>query len=490
MSFASREAFEDFVRAGDLSPDDLVYDGETGSWSSALTHPLVLELQYEEEAAAEAAAAQAASAADGDGGGEEDHGSEPLGTVEHDGDGDPSHPDGDGGEEGLGLSLAPARAVEPKARDDSADSSLPEIERPVVMPSRPLDVEDSDEGGTDGGEDPTVEGDDPVPHEGAPELDVGTGGMGLGVTMENRGSLGEMLSTPTTGAEPEAERPKPAAKPKARPTPAAARKESGGIGRWIAAAAVVGVLGAGGYFGLTGMGNEAAQPSDGMVEQEPAPVEVEPEPEPPPPQPTIATSEAAVQERARERYLTGSQAVLRDLEPIPPEWATAEYFASPSSYPEIPGLWEPYITAMQLFRAGDRERYTTAFEAALDDAAIRGEQRAERAGRAMARFDAGAAARAAHFDRVVALASAAIQSHSALVEAEGLILIDPSGPIGIQSGIGRGAYGRDPDSQLLLDQVVEVLNETLRADGAGPVQGVNVREWVWSGFLDAVTTGS
>lgn len=307
--------------------------------------------------------------------------------------------------------------------------------------------------------------------------------------MENRGSLGEMLSTPTTDAEPEAERPKPAAKRKARPAPAAAPKESGGIGRWIAAAAVVGVLGAGGYFGLTGMGNEAAQPPDGTVEQQPAPVEVEPEPEPLP-QPTIATSEAAVQERARERYLTASQAVLRDLEPIPPEWATAEYFASPSSYPEIPGLWEPYIAAMQIFRTGDRERYTTAFEAALDDAAIRGEQRAERAGRAMARFDAGAEARAAHFDRVVALASAAIQSHNALLEAEGLILIDPSGPIGIQSGIGRGAYGRDPDSQLLLDQVVEVLNETLRAEGAGPVQGVNVREWVWSGFLDAVTTGS
>ena len=49
LSFASHDTFEVFVRDGDLSPDDLIYDGETGSWSPARTHPIVLEIEYEKD---------------------------------------------------------------------------------------------------------------------------------------------------------------------------------------------------------------------------------------------------------------------------------------------------------------------------------------------------------------------------------------------------------------------------------------------------------
>ena len=56
LSFASHEMFEDFVRSGDLSPDDLLYDAENGSWAPARTHPIVLDIEYEKEEAAEAAA--------------------------------------------------------------------------------------------------------------------------------------------------------------------------------------------------------------------------------------------------------------------------------------------------------------------------------------------------------------------------------------------------------------------------------------------------
>ena len=63
LSFATHEMFEDFVRSGDLSPEDLVYDGETGSWSPARTNPTVLDIEYEKEAEAEAAAAKEAEVA-------------------------------------------------------------------------------------------------------------------------------------------------------------------------------------------------------------------------------------------------------------------------------------------------------------------------------------------------------------------------------------------------------------------------------------------
>ena len=45
LSFASHETFEEFVRSGDLAPDDFVYDDDTGEWAPARTHPLVLEIE-------------------------------------------------------------------------------------------------------------------------------------------------------------------------------------------------------------------------------------------------------------------------------------------------------------------------------------------------------------------------------------------------------------------------------------------------------------
>lgn len=51
VSFASHEMFAEFVRSGDLSPDDVVYDAETREWSSAMTHPVVLEISAEDEQA-------------------------------------------------------------------------------------------------------------------------------------------------------------------------------------------------------------------------------------------------------------------------------------------------------------------------------------------------------------------------------------------------------------------------------------------------------
>ena len=83
--------FEDFVRSGDLSPDDLVYDVETSSWAPSRTHPIVLEIEYEKE---DAEAHQADDAAEGEG------------------------ESADESEEGpIGLSLAPAQEVEEPASE-------------------------------------------------------------------------------------------------------------------------------------------------------------------------------------------------------------------------------------------------------------------------------------------------------------------------------------------------------------------------------------
>ena len=103
------------------------------------------------------------------------------------------------------------------------------------------------------------------------------------------------------------------------------------------------------------------------------------------------------------------------------------------------------------------------------------------------RFTTSSEARDAHYDRVEALASAAIQSHNALLGAEGLLIFDGTVE-GVAAGpVGAGVSGRDEDSTLLLQQVSDLLSDLLEAEGMGPGSGENVRAWVWDGFLDAVT---
>jgi hypothetical protein len=245
---------------------------------------------------------------------------------------------------------------------------------------------------------------------------------------------------------------------------------------------VIAVLGGGGYAGYrTFVTPSEAPPTDSVV---PIVVETPPEPEP---EPEIASTVAAVRERAQERLLTATQNELRDLPPIPEAWPFGGYLSMPSEHHGVLETWEIYLATIRQVRSGDSSRYRDAYESALDDALIPEDARPERRDAAMRAFAQSAEQRAAHFDRVEALATAAIQSHNALVEAEGLILFEQGGSAGGRDGLGAGAYGRDADAELLLSQVLDLLGTTLDAEGLGPGDGASVREWVWDGFLDAVT---
>ena len=207
LSFASREAFEDFVRSGDLSLDDLVYDAETGSWSSALTHPMVLEIQYAAEQAAEAEAAEVAA-------------QEAQADAAADDVAPPDEDEDEDVEEDLGLSLAPAQEIEPKSLDDVEDPSVPEIERAVMMPEDPVEVvadtADEDESSLELAPEQEQDAEEAkrafvakMESERASSFDFGADAASLGsVTMENRGSMADMITAaPTPEPEPEVERP-------------------------------------------------------------------------------------------------------------------------------------------------------------------------------------------------------------------------------------------------------------------------------------------
>jgi len=462
LSFATHEMFEDFVRSGELSPDDLVYDGEIGSWAPARTHPLVLEIEYEDEesthpdkppveSSLESEEVEPATEVPPSGEGE---GAIPTSTA------DSESPGSAGSGDAFGLDLAPAADL--MSVDEAAQAFIEK-----------MDAE----------------------RESAADMIVpGTGGM-QGFTMENPDGSGAVAQPEATPVRPpptpRPERVRRDAEPRPRTTtdpPQRPKEGSRGGAKVLMGVMVMGVLGAGAYFGVQSIQRSAADATpDGEAPVEAAETTtIEVLPPPPVLEAVIGSTEAVVRERAQERFLTSTQAVIRDLRSIPDVWPEQAYLTLPSGYPDVLEIWQDYLATIRRVRSGDDDRYRTAYEAALDDAAVQGEARDTRLQVAMSDLAAVASRRNEHYDRVEALASAAIQSHNALLQSEGLILFDVTGTTGVQNGIGLGAYGRDADSQLLLDQVLDLLSATLDGDGLGPGDGTNVREWVWDGFLDAV----
>jgi len=73
------------------------------------------------------------------------------------------------------------------------------------------------------------------------------------------------------------------------------------------------------------------------------------------------------------------------------------------------------------------------------------------------------------------------------VSAEGTIMYQPATGPSLSADPVIEAVGRSPEAQALLNQVLDVILRELHAeDGPGEVR--NVREWVWDGFLEAVTS--
>jgi hypothetical protein len=430
LSFASLDVFREFVRSGDLSPDDVVYDAETREWSSARTHPVVLEIELEtEETAAATTDAPAGATVP-----LEAMPDEPVGVEER----TPTFAMGD-----IGLDLAPAQ------------SQLSPEQEAVEFVAK-LEAERASDLSATG------------------EVQIQS------FTMEQ--------SEPPLPVAP----PAPASLPIPEPAPRSYRKEreapppprrapttvskSGTTWKYapFAILATI-VVGFGIYFGPDLFAPAATEGSD------PAPVTAEP-----PPTPVIPSTDDAVRGRASERYLTSTQALLRQLEPIPPTWLSGRYLAEPSDHARVRDVWQAYLGTIRDVRSSDEERYRVAYGRALDDAGVQEPDRSTRLTSGLTRFRASAAARQAHYDRVERLATVAISGHDALLAAEGRILYEPATGPRVSTDPVIEAAGRTPGDQALLEDILDAILGELRGP-SGPGTASYVREWVYEGLLDAVT---
>lgn len=459
ISFASREMFAEFVRSGEMSDDDVVYDAAAREWSSALTHPVVLEICRE---------AEEARAPEGeDAGGEQEEASEAGsedGSGEEDGHLGSTPPSG----LDIGLDLAPA-PDEPSPEEQAAAF----VKRMEAERAGDLDFVE---------EDRAVQG---LQREhGSSGL---VGGFHLGGTsppkhpsQSRRARQGDHARpVAPTGAGPS--RPEPPVGQSARdgslratkPRPKVPRKRRGYVPVLLVAVATVLVVVAAApdLFGPP-EGDDASGAGTDSVTL-------------PPPPSLIPDTEESLRERATERYLTATRALLGDLPPIPDSWLSGAYLAAPSDYPQVREAWNQYLTTVRQLRQGDADRYRVAYRGAMDDAGVASTARTLRLANAVSAFQDDGLAREEHYGHVEALASAALRGHDALVEAEGTIAYEPAATTPISGDPIIEAVGRSPEAQALLDQVLDMILLEMSGPG-GPGQAAVVREWVWDGLLDAV----
>lgn len=434
LSFASREIFAEFVRSGDLSPDDVVYDAETREWSSARTHPVVLQIELEGVAEEGSAEPQAPN--------------EPAA----------GRPSDDPSAGALDFELAPPPTGLTPEQESAAFVAKMEAERAaeIDFDESPMEGFKRDKGAS------SFVGDlappPPPPRERrAPPSEREESRREWEERRVERGPIQRRGAATAVPAQPKRERSR-----------RAGRKYMPFVIFGLAAV-VAGVY----------LGPELLAPGTRSEVED----TVEP---PPPPPPAIPATDEALRSRAQERFLSSTQAALRGLDPIPNPWLRGPYLAGPSDYPEVRTVWEEYLTIIRDVRAADDERYRQAYLRALDDARVEGSARTLRMSSAMSAFQATAALRRAHYDRVERLATAALQGHDALIAAEGTIAYQPAiGPALSEDPVIE-AVGRSPEAQTRLNQVLDLILTELHREG-GPGESGNVREWVWDGLLDAVT---
>lgn len=424
LSFASEEMFADFVRSGELSEGDLVYDASTGEWSPALTHSLVLDVQSGPDEDPDVDEPEGASGPRGDAGSAE---------AASTGAGD------------IGFQLAPEQSPEEASaafvREMEAERAA-EFER-----KQDLRGLQSDESGSGLLKD--IQRTPPEP----PSLP----------------SSDDDVAAPAPQREPR-KRKKPPQRSRRTRDAGTRRSVSGAFLGWMLALAVVGI---GALLGpdLVGL----AMGSGGAAEED---TEVT--------GPVLPDTEEALSARADARFLGAVRGRIVSLPPIPSEWLGGRYLANASEYPRIGEVWTAYLVRIREVRAREAELYSAAYLSALDDARVSGANRTLRLASAMSRFERESAERTEHYARVEELALAATGLHDLLVEREDLITYEPAVGTRVSVDPILQAAGSDPETQELLEAALDRVLDALSARGEGPVEAAALPGWVFDGLRDVV----
>ncbi len=431
LSFASEEMFADFVRSGELSEGDLVYDASTGEWSPALTHSVVLEAGSDRD---EGPGPEAKSRVD-------------LGSALDESPEASSGPGATGpGDSSLGFDLAPEQTPEEASAAfvrEMEEERAAEFER--SHDAKGLRAEDGSQGLLK-----DIQRVPPTP----PSVSAGGGA-----------TAGSGSPAPRMG---EREPPKRSRMQRSRDA-GNRRSVSGAFVMWIVALGVLGVA------GLLGPDLVAlAMGSGGAGEDVPTDV------------PVIADTEEALEARAEVRFLGSIRPRFLSLPAVPSAWLDGHYLANASQYPQVASVWNSYLARVRQVREEENEVYSEAYLSALDDARVSGANRTLRLATALSRFEREGGERVAQYDRAEELAMAALELHDLLLEREDRISYEPAVGSRVSVDPILQAAGSDAETQDLLEQALDRVLDALSAGGDGPVEARALPAWIFEGLREAV----
>lgn len=434
ISFGSEEMFVDFVRAGDLSDDDLVYDASTGEWAPARTHSLVLAVRSGEWAA--------------------------------------SSPDG--GAQGASTGQA-----------GEAQQGTGDVDRSVTLPGGGA-LELSPEKSPEEAAAAFVER---LEEERASEFERIEELRGLTPAARGERAMDAIEHTPPPPPPPTTPDQTPPPAPRSRrsaptrgtlvgagATAGAGRSAAGTRGgrKWTPVALIVGAVGVAVLFGpdLVGWatGGDADVDDTGTVTE----IAVVPD------------TEEGLAERAGARFLGRVRGVVDGLPQIPRIWLDGRYLANASQYPEVRAAWENHLATVRRLRVDEEELYSQAYLTALDDARVTGPTRTLRLASALSRFQATAPARRAHYAKVEALAVAALDFHTFLLAREMEISYEPAVGTRISADPVLQAASTNPTVQREMEAALDRVLSALAAEGTGPVEAARVSDWTFDGLRDVV----
>lgn len=448
LSFGSEEMFADFVRSGELSAGDLVYDATTGEWSPALTHSLVLGLQAgdRDEGSSESRETDSLAAGSQSNSDPEEATGDPEEAARGASEGGVEDPSG------LGFELAPEQTPEEAAaafvRELEAERESAFESREEMRGLRPKDS------GANLLRD--LERKPPEPPAGSSPADR----SGFAADLPRAGSVDDAAVPP----------PRKLVKPPSRRRSSRGPVFSGAFLFWLLA---IGVVGAGVVLGpgLVALAVNADDPDTGEAESD---------------VPILPDTEEALRERASVRFLSRALNSLSGLPVVPPEWLDGRYLANASAFPAVRECWNAYLEAVRRLRVDEAELYSAAYLSALDDARVSGATRTLRLASALSRFEGDRPVRAAHYDRITELTTAAIDLHDLLVENEEVITYEPAVGTRISSDPILQAASADPQIQQLLEAALDRVLDALSARELGPVEAAGVRTWMFEGLREVV----
>jgi hypothetical protein len=202
----------------------------------------------------------------------------------------------------------------------------------------------------------------------------------------------------------------------------------------------------------------------------------------------IVPMESAVRAGAYAGFLHAVDSIRTELGvgAVPDVWLQGRYLANPSAHPEVRDYWERAITFVETVHDDETRLYHGAYVASAERAGMSGSMLTLRMAGAAGDFAAGEAARDSLYAAVWNLAAAAISLHDIVVSLQGRVTYEPARGPHLSAAPVIEAVGVDQDAQTRMERALDRVLAAMRPLQNGEVSSAGAKArvptWIENGL--------